>query len=188
MAEAPRVLVMVDRDAHPHKWATGLGGTVCREPCFLAVSCCLLPCSNVLLRRDALKTVGTPYRCFQHEFLPCCGRCIPGQRACPACCLCLEAHLCPVHSALATRHMIQDKFQVRRTCVERTCMGALCICELATCCCPKDSCFHELPHALKHCCLCFVLPCMNAQGHHQLKVERRGGGLSDALVPSGGRE
>jgi|EP00900_Chrysochromulina_parva_P003087 hypothetical protein len=67
-------------------------------------------------------------------------------------------------------------------------MGALCICELATCCCPKDSCFHELPHALKHCCLCFVLPCMNAQGHHQLKVERRGGGLSDALVPSGGRE
>ena len=76
---------MIDRDAHPHKWATGLGGTVCREPCFLALSCCFLPCSNVLLRRDALKTVGTPYRCFQHEFLPCCGRCIPGQRACPAC-------------------------------------------------------------------------------------------------------
>ena len=33
--EAPVTLVIVDRDAHPHKWATGLAGTCCREPCFL---------------------------------------------------------------------------------------------------------------------------------------------------------
>ena len=95
----------------------------------------------------------------------------------------LEAHCCPVLSSLATRYMIQDKFMVKRTCMERACMRLLCLCSLISCCCSKDSCWHEVTHALSHCCLCFILPCMNAQGYHQLKVEQRGATtLNEALL------
>ena len=182
-AEAPTTLVITDRDAHPHKWATGLVGTVCREPCFLGLSCVCTPCSNVVVRRQALKASGSHYRCFQHHFLPCVGRCIPGQRVCPCCCMVLEAHCCPVLSSLATRYTIQDKFMVKRTCMERACTRVLCLCSLISCCCSKDSCWHEVTHALSHCCLCAILPCLNAQAYHELKVARRGTAtLNEALL------
>ena len=130
--DAPVAFAIVDRDAadvYLHKWYTGLVGTVVREPCFLCFSCVCFPCSNVRLRRDVLGGEMKHYRCFQHHFLPCVGRCIPCQRVCPSACLVLEAHCCPVLSALATRHVIQDKFKVRSTCLEVCCLRLLCVCE-----------------------------------------------------------
>mmetsp|Transcript_34744 Transcript_34744/g.92644 ORF Transcript_34744/g.92644 Transcript_34744/m.92644 type:complete len:104 (+) Transcript_34744:704-1015(+) len=100
----------------------------------------------------------------------------------------LEAHCCPVLSALATRYEIQDQFQIKRSCLEKTCVGVLCLCDcFAVCCRCKDSCCYEVGHALAHCLLCVVLPCMVAQGKHQLGVEKKDHGqfepaLNAALI------
>jgi hypothetical protein len=183
-SDAPPTSLVIDRsatDQYPHKWKTGIVGACCKEPSFFAYSCVCFTCSNVTLRRKALNYDMSKYRCFQHHFFRCCGRCIPGQRACPCCCLMLEAHCCPILSSLATRHTIQDRLHVQSTCLEKCCLRAMCVCECLLCCVDKESCFCEVAHALGHMCLCVVLPCMNTQGYHEL-THASGGQLNEALL------
>mmetsp|Transcript_25526 Transcript_25526/g.33233 ORF Transcript_25526/g.33233 Transcript_25526/m.33233 type:complete len:85 (-) Transcript_25526:534-788(-) len=58
----------------------------------------------------------------------------------------------------------------------------MCLCECALCCFNKDSCFCEVAHAIGHCCLCVIMPCMNAQGHHELRLSSNKGQLNAALL------
>ena len=76
---------------------------------YQSCSCLCFPCAIVSLRRETLEMTNKPYRCFQHHFMPCCGRCIPGQRVCPCVCMVLEAHCCPVVCLLSQgeEHLIQ---------------------------------------------------------------------------------
>ena len=85
---------------------------------------------------------------------------------------------------MSTRHFVQEKYQLRNTSRENCVIDSVICCECLMCCCGADSCAHDILHCAAHCTMCVVMPCMQAQAHHQIKIEERGGYLLAGAPPS----
>jgi hypothetical protein len=166
---------------HRHTWSVGLCGTVCQEPCCLLGSCMCFPCANFAIRKEVLGDDLGNYRCFQGYYLQCAEMCCPCQSGCGPCCLAAETVLCPHVSVMATRHAVQEKYNVQNTCAERCLIDCVICCDCMMCCVAEDSCLHHGLHCLAHCAMCVFMPCMQAQAHHQIKMETNP--ATQAFVP-----
>ena len=167
---------------HPHQWSAGWCDIPCKEPCCLLGSCFCFPCANYKIRKEVLN--GQDYRCFQGYYCGVLACCCPCQSECGSCCLFGESIFCPHVSVMATRHFVQEKYQLRNTTCENCVIDSVICCECLMCCCAEDSCAHDLLHCAAHITMCVVMPCMQAQAHHQIKIEERGGYLLAGAPPS----
>ena len=142
----------------PHEWAIGLTGVPCHEPCCCLASAVCFPCASFRVRKEALGgSLGDGrYQCCQGYYFGCCSRCVPCQRTCPGLCLCLEVHICPHVSIMATRHYLQDQYKIRNTCGENCCLELMICAECVMCCLDEDNPIRELLHCCIHAACCVV--------------------------------
>ena len=156
---------------HEHEWSTGLFDVCCKEPCYCLSGFFCFPCTNYSIRKDALGGDLRNYRCFQMYYCDCLGYCCPCQESCGSCCLCAEAFCCPHLSVMATRHTIQQRYRVRNTCCENCCFDMVVCADCLLCCLGDESPCHHALHCIVHAFMCLVMPCMQAQHHHQIVTE-----------------
>ena len=71
--------------------------------------------------------------------------------------------------------------QLEATCAERCLIDCVICCDCMMCCVAEDSCLHHGLHCLAHCAMCVFMPCMQAQAHHQIKMETNP--ATQAFVP-----
>ena len=167
-----RTIVLVQGfNSYPHTWNLGLCNTICSEPCCLLASCFCFPCANYSIRKTALNRDLSNYRCFQGYYCGILACCCPCQAECGSCCLLGESLLCPHVSVMSTRHLVQEKYNVRNTCCENCVIDSVICCECMMCFCGEDSCAHDILHCVAHLTMCLVMPCMQAQAYHQIKKE-----------------
>jgi len=165
------ILLVQSFRQYPHTWDVGLLETVCSEPCCLLGSCLCFPCANYKIRKEAMNHDTANYRCFQGYYCGIMACCCPCQSDCGACCLAGESILCPHLSVMATRHLVQEKYNVKNTCCENSLINCVLACECLMCCVDDDSCLHDILHCTAHAIMCVAMPCMQAQAHHQMRLE-----------------
>lgn len=114
-------------------------GACCKEPlCCLCQFICP-PCTQFVLRKEALNDNMSEYICCQGYISGCCC-CKPGhlgEKSCPGCCLCIEATLCNSCAVSSTRAYVMDKYNLqsdpwdRRIIRFNNCIQMLaCICDI----------------------------------------------------------
>jgi len=174
-----------NRDKHDHKWSVGLCNAACRRPAYCCFSMVCMPCSNMYVRKQALKGDLSRYRCCQGYYCGCCTRCLPCQSRCPSCCLCIEAHACPNVSVMSTRHFIQDELHIKNTACEACCFNCMMLINCVTACCmSEDNPIAQVVHCCVHTFLCVTMPCMLTQEKYEL--DKQTSELEESLVPPPG--
>ena len=81
--------------------------------------------------------------------------------------------MCPHLSVMATRHEVQQRFRVKNTCCETCLIDCVICCDCMMCCFSEESAAHHLLHCITHAVMCCAMPCMQAQAHHQFKMETK---------------
>ena len=174
MSRHPTIILVTSFKTLPHEWDANLCEVPCTEPCCMLASCACFPCANFAIRKRALGGDLGNYRCMQGFYCGALACCCPCQSQCGPCCLMGESLVCPHLSVMATRHTVQERLSVRNSCCENCAIDSIICCECALCCVSDDSCFHDALHCAVHCLTCAVMPCMQAQAYHQLKIEGDG--------------
>ncbi|EKX37632.1 hypothetical protein GUITHDRAFT_165451 [Guillardia theta CCMP2712] len=182
------------RALYANEWNTGMCNAPCANPlCCLAGLLCPCP-SACFIRRQALDTDMTRYKCCQGYYDFCCFQAGNfGESSCPDLCNGLEALLCFSCSISSTRMLVMDTRDIRPDPCDNRLIGLNNCLQLLSCICNILAMFIEELEALADLVdfiadvvFALVSSCMIAQVNYELNHGARPVNWNKPLMPRAG--